>query len=174
MTEEGFWEIVNSSREPTPDGEGTMDAQLERLSDSLRALPPDEIESFRDRLLERMDQAYRWDLWGAADLIAEGCSDDGFADFRSWVISMGRSAYYGALENPESLAETATLPSVEDVFFEEFQYVPLNVYEEVTGQVIPDPLTERPTSPTGRKWADDSELRRMLPRLAARFGRTPL
>ena len=52
--------------------------------------PPDELIEFHRLFNRAMDDAYIWDLWGAAYLINGGCSDDGFAYFRSWLISRGR------------------------------------------------------------------------------------
>ncbi|WP_224249083.1 DUF4240 domain-containing protein [Hyalangium gracile] len=87
MDSEKFWRIVMSSRSsfrPTQ-VDGNMEQQLEELRALLLALPPEEIVEFRNFLLAQMDAAFHWDLWGAAYLIAEGCSDDGFTDFRAWA-----------------------------------------------------------------------------------------
>lgn len=33
------------------------------------------------------------------------CSDDGFIDFRAWLVGQGRNVYMTALKDPGSLAE---------------------------------------------------------------------
>ncbi|MGZ3459968.1 MAG: DUF4240 domain-containing protein [Archangium sp.] len=128
--------IIESSRKGFDPGriDGNMAHQLEELRRLLLKLPPGEIVDFRNHLLEQMDAAFRWDLWGAAYIIAGGCSDDGFADFRSWLISMERRVFENAVSNPESLVDVTHAPGVEDVFFEELQYVPAQAYEELTGR----------------------------------------
>ncbi len=119
-----------------------------------------------------MNQPIRWDLWGAAYLIAGGCSDDGFADFRSWLISMGRRVFEDAVSHAESLIDVVDAPGIEDVFFEEFQYVPAQAYEELTGQEIPAAPRQPPVEPAGEKWSeDDGNLERRLPRFWARYRR---
>src|SRR5262249_6772329 len=50
-----------------------------------------------------MSQAYTWDLWGAAYVIGGGCGNDGFEDFRGWLISKGPAAYENAPKDPEAL-----------------------------------------------------------------------
>jgi hypothetical protein len=118
-----------------------------------------------------MSQAYRWDLWGAAYIIEGGCSDDGFTDFRSWLISMGRDIYETALRDPESLVDVADADGVETTSFEEFQYVPRQVYQEKTGQEMPDPGVRHPQEPEGDRWSEEGDdLARRLPRLWAKFG----
>ena len=70
-----------------------------------------------------MRESYHYNLWDAAHLIVQGCSDDWFEYFRAWLISMGREVYEQALQNPDSLAEPSRRPDIESVFFEEMLYV---------------------------------------------------
>ena len=73
-------------------------------------------------LYDQFWRAYRWDSWAAAYSIGSGCSDDGFTDFRYFLISMGREVFERALADPESLLSVARAPGVEDVFFGDFGY----------------------------------------------------
>ncbi|MFY0564669.1 DUF4240 domain-containing protein [Archangium lansingense] len=174
MNAERFWKIIESSRSGfDPDRlDGNMEQQCLELRRLLLELPPEEILEFRNQLLERMAVAFHWDLWGAAYIIAGGCSDDGFADFRSWLISMGRRVFEAAVANPDSLAEAANAPGVEDVFFEEFQYVPAQAYEELTEQEPPAYAGPSPVEPAGERWSEDEgNLAQRLPRLWARYRR---
>ncbi|EKC76209.1 hypothetical protein LEA_04821 [human gut metagenome] len=34
-----------------------------------------------------------------------GCSDDGFIDFRAWLIAQGKEVYMNALRDPDTLAD---------------------------------------------------------------------
>ncbi|MFL5344582.1 MAG: DUF4240 domain-containing protein [Hyalangium sp.] len=172
MDLERFWKIVESSRRGFDPGQvdGNMARQLEELKRLLRALPPPEVVGFRDRLLEQMDVAFQWDLWAAAYLIAGGCSDDGFTDFRGWLISMGRRVFEGAMADAESLADVADAPGIEDVFFEEFLYVPTRAYEESTGHQIPEYTGPLHDAPSGDKWSEEgSELRQKFPKLWEKY-----
>jgi hypothetical protein len=174
MDIEQFWKLIESSRKGFDPGrtDGNMEEQREELRRLLLKLTPTELVDFRNRLLEQMNAAFQWDLWGAAYIIASGCSDDGFADFRSWLVSMGRSVFENAISDAESLVEVADSPGVEDVFFEEFQGVPAQAYEELTGHEIPAYTGPLPTGPAGEKWSpDEGNLEQRFPRLWAKYQR---
>jgi hypothetical protein len=160
MNIQQFWSLVEQSRSDfRPDHpDGNMDRQAENLARLLSDLEPDEVREFDDQMNSFQIEAYTWDLWGAAALLAEGsCSDDFFADFRSWLISMGRSTFEAAIADPQSLAVPAFAPGVEDIFFEEFQYVPSQVFEEMTAQEITEYTRSHPDQPSGVKWWNKSE-----------------
>ena len=55
-----------------------------------------------------MDLAYQYGLWTAANVMERGgCSDDGFMDFRAWLVAQGKEVYLAALADPDSLANAA-------------------------------------------------------------------
>ena len=167
MEVERFWQLVEDSRRnassTSPDG--NMDRQITLLRESLSALSPQDIVDFDRHFSDRFIEAYRWDLWAAAYIIEGGCSDDGFMDFRSWLISMGRTAFTESLRDVESLVNYALDPTVEVCSFEEFQYIAGTVY----GNPI-DHGIEHPNVPTGTAWEEDSEeLETRFPKLWARF-----
>lgn len=168
-----FWQLIEESRkaiDPTRK-DGNLERQCREIAALLSSLPLHEIVSFRDHFQDRMIAAYDYSLWAAAYLIGQGCSDDGFMDFRSWLISMGRDAYEQALEDPDSLADVVRRPGIESIFFEEFPSVPDQVYEQRAGQEMPDYPGEYPDSPTGqRRGESDTELRQRFPRLWAQYG----
>ena len=60
-----------------------------------------------------------------------GCSDDGFIDFRAWLIAQGRDTYLSALADPDSLAEVIPYG---DCCFETLSYVGDYAYEQLTGK----------------------------------------
>ncbi len=99
MTRDEFWDHIESSKRSDPD------EHVERLTKQLAKLPTDEIADFEHWWRVSAAEAYRWDLWGAAYTINGGCSDDGFTDFRSWLILQGRDTFQAALTNPDSLAD---------------------------------------------------------------------
>ena len=168
MREAELWEIVDGAFADSVGSEDTFAARVAALERRLRALPPERVRAFAGALEEKLDAAYRWDLWGAAYLLGGGCSDDGFTDFRRWLVSMGRARYEAALRDPETLVEVQFGPGLEqDSFFEEYGYVAAQVFEELTGGEMPAPPSRRRRAPLGEPWADDAELAGRLPRLFA-------
>src|ERR1019366_8386102 len=98
ITRDSFWQTI----------EKVKDFKFPEilLAAALRNYSLPELISFRDHFDALVDQANSWKLWGAADLICGGCSDDGFEYFRYGLIAMGRKVFESALKNPNSLAKT--------------------------------------------------------------------
>ncbi len=48
---------------------------------------------------EKLALAYHWDLWALAYMAQGGCSDDGFRDFRAWLILQGKELFEAALQD---------------------------------------------------------------------------
>ena len=154
MTEDEFWRLIDQSRvgcDPQR-RDGNMGRQVADLRALLSKLSAEDVHEFSKVLSDVFDRTYSWDLWGAAHVIASGCSDDWFDYFRYWLISMGRHVYENALVDPESLATAAGRPDVEDIFFEEFGYVADMVLEERGAprgtSVTPSVAAE----PSGQPW----------------------
>ncbi|UJR85016.1 DUF4240 domain-containing protein [Sandaracinus amylolyticus] len=132
MDDARFWAIIDASRRGcdhrSADEARWQPAVLERL---LRALTPDDIEAFALIFEALHARAYRWDLWHAAYVIAGGCSDDGFADFRSGLIGLGREVFEDALRDPLTLAR---LPRDTELSQEGMRYAARRAYEGLTGR----------------------------------------
>ena len=102
--ESAFWQLIADTRRAAGNDTGR---QAELIRARLRKLPPRTRREFV-RIRRGLDRrAYTWNLWGAAQVIEDGCSDDCFRDFRAYVVSLGRGPYDDALANPDSLASVA-------------------------------------------------------------------
>lgn len=99
-----FWQLIDEAREA---GGGDPRKQSALLVEILARLPENEIIEFDNLFTELMDKAYTADLWDAAFIINCGCSDDGFSEFREWLIGRGREIFDNALADPESLVNVA-------------------------------------------------------------------
>lgn len=164
MTIEQFWTILEKSRAGTDDD---MDMKCELLHRELRKLPAEEVKSFSDHFDAAMDRAYTWPLWAAAYIIRGGCSDDAFADFRATLLSNGRLTFEKVLANPEALADMDDV-TAETAFYEGFQYVPGDVYQELTGE-LPKRAKAEPKEPAGTAW-DEDHVADLFPDLAEKHG----
>lgn len=162
MTLEEFWEIVEKVHR---NAKGDMDTKCQLLEAELEMLPPPEIAAWDHHYDQLRDAAYSWDLWGVAYIYDGGCSDDGFLDFRSTLVSCGRSVFEKALRDPDSLAD---YDDSSYLLYEGYQYVAPAVYERLTGQEIPYESHPHP-KPSGTDWTED-DLPKRFPRMAARYG----
>jgi hypothetical protein len=161
-----FWRLVAETRAAA--GNDTA-RQSELLDARLRRLRARQIASFA-RIRRSLDrQLYTWDVWGAAYVIDDGCSDDCFRDFRGYLISLGRGPYETALRNPDALA-----PIVDDAEtgdWENADDVAPDAYQGVTGHDMPGDTSDLSGNPRGAPWNQDhvEALVQRYPQLAARF-----
>jgi Protein of unknown function (DUF4240) len=166
MDEAAFWQLTADTRQAAG---GDTERQSELLEERLSRLPAEQIAEFQ-RMRQRLDeQAYSWNLWGAAYVIEDGCSDDCFRDFRAYLISLGRAPYEAALRDPDSIA-----PVVEDAEtgdWENADSVAGDAYESAVGEDIPADDSDLSGEPRGEPWDDEDQeaLVQRYPRLAARF-----
>jgi len=168
MTTDAFWDIDAGAK---ANAGGVWERRTDTFADLLERLPPAEIVEFERNFREQRARAYTWDLWGAGYILGGGCSDDGFMDFRAWLISMGKEVFETAHRDPDSLAEIKFGPEScqeEDVFFEEYAYIPMEVYEKVTGEEMPMPEVWEADEPVGTAWDEEGDgLAERFPRLWA-------
>lgn len=109
MNKDRFWEIIQEQR----DAFGFDDnAFLAGIQKTLRTLSPDDLFHYQAIFEVYHQAAYLPGLWEAADLLEGGCTDDGFLDFRSWLISQGKDRYLGVLADPDSLLDHPLPPFV--------------------------------------------------------------
>ena len=143
------------------------EVDISDLEAKLRTLPLDEIVAFDEIFTRLHRRSYTWPLWGAAYVINGGRSDDGFADFRGWLIAQGRAVYEKALDDPDSLADTtASVASCEEI-----QYAAASAYEAASGGIeMPIPSSRHPELGPGWDFNDKAEMQRRYPRLFAQSG----
>jgi Protein of unknown function (DUF4240) len=166
LNEQQFWAIIEAGGGEQIDD---RDQQLSAVRTRLGELSPIEVKEFHALFDQKMAHAYLWNLWGAAYLINGGCSDDGFAYFRAWLISRGREVYTAALQNPDSLASIVD-PERDDYEFEDLWHVARMVYKEQTGEEMPAADFRWPSEPEGQHWDFDNgeAMSKRYPMLARR------
>ena len=161
-----FWELIDTTREASG---GNASKQANLLVEELAKLSEDEITAFDTILHDRMDEAYDAALWDAAEIIGCGCGDDGFYEFRGWLIAHGKEVYESALADPENLID---LIEIEDNAQDgAILYAVYPAYEQKTGQDLPWGYRKNRKRPLlkGTHWAEEDRKER-FPKLAAKFG----
>ena len=103
---------------------------MERLMD----LGPEQAKKFDDIACAYTSLADQYGLWTAASVMERGgCTDDGFLDFRGWLITQGREVYMAALKDPDSLVDA---PDYQDQRFVRLPHIGDRAYEELTGREV--------------------------------------
>lgn len=90
-----FWALLTS-------GGDTPDDRLDTLPDRLAAYDAKAIKTFGQMVTDRMAEAYREDIWALAYLLMDGCSDDAFHYFRTWLLLQGQATFDGVLRDPDA------------------------------------------------------------------------
>ncbi len=162
MDEQKFWAIIEAVHRQA---NGDMDEKSALVKNMLSQLSKEDAKKFAHIFDDKMDQAYSWPLWGAAYVIAGGCGDDAFMDFRASLISRGQTDYDAAILDPETLA-TLDLDT-DDWFFEGYQYAVTDGVEAAVG-VIVDRQNPHPTEPSGVAW-DEDHVYDDYPELSAKY-----
>ena len=129
INQDSFWDLIHEAKNACGQD---MDAMLAYLKDRLVSMGPTQAQNFHDIIHAYEDLADKFGLWDAAGIMKEyGCSDDGFIDFRAWLIAQGREVYFSALADPDSLADVVPYG---DCCFEQLSYVGDYAYEQLTGK----------------------------------------
>lgn len=170
-----FWKIIQE----TSSISSNQEVQSSALRNILKKSHPEDIKKFIGVFDRLMYKTYSWNLWGAAYTIHGGASDDSFEDFRKWLISRGREFFNGAVENPDRLADLIESNYQGDASFEEFSYIPLEVWIQKTGKQHADLPKAKdslyPPEPFGEPFDEDVlYLKLRYPNLWKRFGEHPL
>ncbi len=166
MNRAAFWGLIESARAEA--GRDT-ERQSELLEERLSKLPPRQIVAFQQIRRQLDERAYTWDIWGAAYVIEDGCSDDCFRDFRSYLISLGPRPFAAALRDPDSLAPI--VQDAENGEWENADDVAPDAFQTATGDDFPADSSDLSGRPRGEPWDDESQdaLVHRYPALAARF-----
>ena len=157
-----FWNIIEQAKSLA---ENDIEQRPVALKQILMGQTAEQIQRFEQIYREKLLEAYRWELWGAAYVIQGGCSDDSFDYFRDFLISEGQQIFAQALKSPDDLAHI-DLP--DDVELEDFRYAIGDAYEAVTGQGLPVNTVSFPAEPAGQAWTED-QLNALYPQLCAKY-----
>lgn len=127
MNHKGFWSLIDEVNQEAKAWD--RDSILMTTQRKLLELPRNEIVDFHNYLTWYMDLADTPNLVAAAAVLNDGISDDGFTDFRAWLVSQGQEVYRNALKHADSLAER-DIPK-EDYYtqFEFYGYIGSYAYE---------------------------------------------
>jgi hypothetical protein len=164
MQESDFWRIVDdASREGDP---------YEGIKSRLCDLSRQEILSFHHIFTKALAAACSFPLLAANFAIASYVSDDGFREFRAWLISQGSDKFGRALIDPESIADWLDKDCVDGIDGAPMLAVAQDAYIETYGD--DDDFLQRATfEPDPRivqDWPENkAEYRRKWPKLVAKY-----
>ncbi|PZG00672.1 DUF4240 domain-containing protein [Micromonospora deserti] len=176
MRTDDFWRLIDRARSG---GGGEPRAVAARAVALLAARDPGDIVGYAQHQTRVLAASHRADLWGAAYLINGGVSDDGFDQFRGWLMAQGREVFARAVADPDSLAE---LPQVraasltgEELACADMLGVAWVAYRKATAAQLPAEREAAAVPDLNDLWDfdDEEQARARLPKLAALFVEPP-
>jgi len=171
MDQDWFWQIVEEAREHAGDDPDAMAQFLER-----RFTEADDatLRAFQRHLVAASTRLYTWRHAAAADMACGSLGDDGFTDWRAWVVTLGREPFARIATDPDNLADVDDLTAgcgtgelfgaaISDIYFTR------HGYEDDSFPVLePGDTPPAGTPPSGYPRNGTEPLRKTLPRLARR------
>ena len=127
MNRETFWNLIAAAKDKCGQD---LEASADWIKEQLLFMGAQQALDFHDLVYAYENHAYQYGLWSAANLMCGGCSDDGFAYFRAWLIAQGEETYKAALRDPDTLTEIAPY---EGCSFEKLISLGDWAYERLTG-----------------------------------------
>ncbi len=122
-----FWSIIEQAGKGM-NGTGSIE---DSLTDELLKCELDDIVRFSQIFDEFHAMSERWLLWSAGEMFAGGLSDDGFSDFRSWLVGRGQQTYERVMEDPDTLALTDRMGNLHEPGWDaDDQYEPIIILPE--------------------------------------------
>lgn len=155
-----FWSIIHNARS---DSNGAIELFNEYIVDQLQDLKSTEIKRFQNTLIDKVEHMNHWSLWALAHISQDGCSDDGFLYFRSWLISIGEDAYNHAVTDLNGLLPLVPsdgLAENEGLLFAAFE-----AYDIRSGGKEMELRERKDKLPKGEEW-DETNVNRKYPEIA--------
>lgn len=97
MTEELLWEII-AEAQAASESETILNVE-EKLVDYTAKAIRDAAKMIQSHLAD----ALREDVWALAYFLRDGCSDDAFEDFRSWMVLKGKDVFDQIVSAPDKV-----------------------------------------------------------------------
>ena len=167
MTESQFWELV-SRTSPTQN----QTDLAETLKQKLEPLSNQELRDFDKIFGQQMRRSYSWTVWGAAYIITGCDSEYAFADFRCFLISLGKDWYDKVVESPDELGHLTEWPEKDGYaypFLDEYDLIAGQIYEDRVDDELPY-VPSGQASPAGKKFSHKKkQLKATYPLLSAAF-----
>ena len=140
MNKDVFWQMIGDAREKCG---GDYDMIQMELTEQLSLMSPQDIRLYKDINDEYVRLADREGVYEAGSGLQfpgerSGLSDDGFLDFRCWLIGQGKEIYMNTMKNPDSLLSAGLSPRGDYYEWECFNYIAYDAYDKNTGSDLYD------------------------------------
>lgn len=166
MNEQILWMLVKHSQELNHNA--FQQSQL--LIDLLSEWSITNIYKFENLYWKLMQRSYDADLWAAAYVINDGCSQADFLNFRSWLLLQGQATFRKTVQDPEYLVEWLNLPLQNPILYPDFHNKIAELIAYKTHQPISYRFSEKDFELQGEFWENDLDIVDKVPVLCQIMG----
>ena len=136
MNKNVFWKMVDSAKAGSGDDYEKMGR---KITQELSMMSPQDIILYKDINDHYVQLANREGVYESGSELQHpgersGLSDDGFTDYRCWLIGQGKDVYMNAMSNPDSVLTAGLAPYDGYYSWECFNYIASNAYTQNTGE----------------------------------------
>lgn len=160
MDEHLFWDLIEQAKDKSSSPLG----RSSQLTNLLEGFSASAIKIFASMFEEKLVESFTWELWAIAYITLGGCSDDGYKDFRAWLISEGKDVYRSTKANPEALIDLTDRP----MQLQGMLNAADDAYYSRTNKPLVLKKRQLKAEPAGIPWTDE-ELPSRYPRTCRKF-----
>lgn len=166
MNEQILWMLVKHSQELN----NNAFQQSQLLIDLLSEWSITNIYKFENIYWKLMRRSYDADLWAAAYVINDGCSQEEFLNFRSWLLLQGQAIFRKTVQDPEYIVEWLNLPIQNPTQYPDLHNRIAELIAFKTNQPVSYRFSEKGFELNGEYWQNDLEIVDKVPLLCQIMG----
>jgi hypothetical protein len=166
MNEQILWILI----EQTQVEKSSVYKQSQLLMELLSEWSVPLILKFEKAYWALIQRSYDADLWAAAYVLNDGCSQEEFLNFRNWLLLQGQSTFRKTVEDPESITEWLDLPMQNFIQYPDLHNKIIELIAIKSKQPIEIRHTEENFELSGDYWENDLEVVDKVPALCKKMG----
>ncbi|MFK7947390.1 MAG: DUF4240 domain-containing protein [Saprospiraceae bacterium] len=166
MNEQILWMLVKHSQEMN----NNAYQQSQLLIDLLSEWSITNIYKFENIYWKLMKDSYETDLWAAAFVVNDGCTQEEFLNFRSWLLLQGQATFRKTVQDPEYITEWLNLPIQNPIQYPDLHNKIAELIAYKTSQSVSHRFSENDFELQGEYWQNDLEIMDKVPVLCQIMG----
>lgn len=166
MNEQILWMLI----EATQGKKSHVNSQSQLLIELLSKWSIPHILKFEKIYWSLLQRSFDADLWAAAYVVNDGCSQEEFLHFRNWLLLQGQFKFRKTVEDPEFLLEWLSLPMLHPIHYPDLENRIAELIAIKTRKPIELRYSEADFELSGYYWESDMEVIDKVPALCNKMG----
>lgn len=166
MNEQILWMLIQQTRVERSNTYKQSQLLIEILSEWSLPL----ILKFEKIYWDLMRRSFDADLWAAAYVLNDGCTQEDFLNFRNWLLLQGQATFRRTVEDPESIADWGDLPIQSLIHYPDLQNKIAELIAIKSNRPIETRYSEENFELIGDFWENDLDVVDKVPALCKKMG----